>query len=143
MKTVKRYLMVLILFAMPILLFSCQSKTFYECEIHEVIGSNRDTYSRKISEDFFLTFQRSDSRTNVYWLSSPDQDKTVEYAVNSVDRVWICGGFFDEYGEDENMLYLRDSKSESIAIVDKSKRTIEIVKFSEFNSFVEITWHKR
>ena len=35
-------------------LMACQNKTFNEYRIHEILGSNGDTYSRKISNDYFF-----------------------------------------------------------------------------------------
>ena len=142
MKISNYFLCCFIALMMVALLCSCQDKAFYEYDVHDVVGSNRDSYSKKISAEFFMVFQRSDLKTEIYWISSTDCNKTVAHAVNSVDRVLICSGFFDKYSEDEDNLYFFDTKLDSVTIVDKDNKTIETMLSSELDSFETIVWYK-
>ena len=142
MKISNHFLCCFIALMMVALLCSCQAKAFYEYDVHDVVGSNRDSYSKKISAEFFMVFQRSDLKTEIYWISSTDCNKTVAHAVNSVDRVLICSGFFDKYSENEDNLYFFDTKLDSVTIVDKDNKTIETVLSSELDSFETIVWYK-
>ena len=142
MKISNRFLCCFIALMMVALLCACQEKAFYEYDVHDVVGSNRDSYSKKISAEFFMVFQRSDLKTEIYWISSTDCNKAVAHAVNSVDRVLICSGFFDKYSADEANLYFFDTKLDSVTIVDKDNKTIETMLSSELDSFETIVWYK-
>ena len=47
MKISNRFLCCFIALMMVALLCSCQDKAFYEYDVHDVVGSNRDSYSKK------------------------------------------------------------------------------------------------
>lgn len=122
-------------------LMACQNKTFNEYRIHEILGSNGDTYSRKISNDYFFTHQRYDSTTYVYWIPSPDCVEIATIAINSVDRILVCSGAFDKYGDDGYKLYFVNSTSNMVTIIDKETRNIEVLSISTFEFFNGIFWY--
>ncbi len=142
MKISNRFLCSFIALVMVILLCSCQDKAFCDYDIHEVVGGNGDSYSKKISAEFFLMYQRSDSKIEVYWIPSADRNKAAAIAVNSVDRVLICSGFFDKYGKDENALYFFDTNLDSVTIVDKNHKISETIPSSKLDNFEKIVWYE-
>ena len=123
-------------------LLSCQDKTFSDYEINEIVASNRDSRVRKIDEDFYIQLGYSNSLVEVYCISSLSKKEAIGYALNSIDNILVCSGFFDQYGTYENQIYFITSMDESLTVLDKTAKQVKVISILECENFEKIVWNK-